>query len=99
MIDEKIFNLKYICKTSKEIFNARTVGSTHIAVMENGDEKIYTVWEARLKFTASKNNRKAGMKPAHAHPIARSPRTRNVSPRKFKEYLNEREEYLVLENY
>lgn len=99
MIDLTDFNLKYICKTTKEVFAAKSTDRGGVVIVENGEKKTFTQWEARKRFKASKDNRKRGCKPAHALPFRAPKRVKIDSRKKYEEYLRESEEKLVSNYY
>lgn len=94
MIDAKEYNLVYLCKTTKEKFPAKRLEGKSLAVFKDGEVKVYTAWEARLNFVASRLNKKNKTILSHTRPLL-APRIKISTRKKYEEYLNESDEKLV----
>ena len=97
MIDAKEYNLIYFCKTSKKQVSAKIIGSSHIAILDNGEVTKYTIAACRKLFKGSKENCKARNKAPHVR--LHISRGGMVHSRSYQEYLGESEEKLVSSFY
>ena len=88
MIDLTKYPLTYFNKESKEALPARTVGGTHIELVENGEVKKLTIHHARKLYRSCKKNISAKNKPRYQRP-------KIFRKDGYEEYLNETTAKLV----
>ena len=88
MIDVKDYLLTYTRISDGEKFKAKRIGVSHIAILENGEVKIFSIYKCNQLYKGSKENRKSKNKPSSSRIILRT----KYQAQAFKKYLDESDE-------
>lgn len=85
MIDVKDYILTYKRIKDNKEFKAKRVGTSHISILEDGESKLYTIYECRKHYKGSKENRKSKNKPKQSHVKIKN----RFNTEAYKKYLDE----------